>query len=53
VIQVCLSEGECHSPRGDNSERVKVHGKFLKIFSRTTRPNSIKLGRNYPWVKEI
>jgi hypothetical protein len=24
-----------------------------KIFSRTSRHNSIKLNTNYPWVKEI
>jgi hypothetical protein len=24
-----------------------------KIFSRTSRPISIKLGTNHPWVKEI
>jgi hypothetical protein len=48
------SEGDSHSPRGDNSKRVKMHWKFLKIyFSRTSRPNSIKLGTYDPWVKEI
>jgi hypothetical protein len=32
------------SPRRDNSKRVKIHRKILKIFfSRTSRPNSIKL----------
>jgi hypothetical protein len=33
--------------------RVKIH--FLRkiFFSRTSRPNSIKLGTNYSWVKEI
>jgi hypothetical protein len=36
-------EGESPSPRGDNSERVKIH---LKIFSRTSRPKSFKLGTN-------
>jgi hypothetical protein len=42
------------SPRGDNSKRVKIHRKFLKIFfSRTSRPKSIKLGTNYPLVKRI
>jgi hypothetical protein len=42
------------SPRGDNSERVKIHRKFLKIFfSRTSRPKSIKLGTEYPLVKRI
>jgi hypothetical protein len=42
------------SPRGDNSKRVKIHWKFLKIFSsRTSRPKSIKLDKNYPWVKGI
>jgi hypothetical protein len=24
-IQVCSNEGECPSPRGDNSKRVKIH----------------------------
>ena len=53
-IQVCSKEGDSPSPRGDNSERVKIHWKFLKIFFfRTNRPNSIKLGTNYPWVKGI
>jgi hypothetical protein len=46
---------KCHSPsqRGDNSERVKIHRKFLNIFSRTSWPKSIKLGTNYPLVKRI
>ena len=52
-IQVCSNEGDCPSPRGDNSERVKIHWKFLKIFSRTSCPNSIKLDTHYPWMKEI
>jgi hypothetical protein len=53
-IQVCSKEGDIPSPRGDNRERVKLHSKFLKIFFfRTNRPNSIKLGTNYPWIKEI
>jgi hypothetical protein len=43
----CSNEGDCSSPRGDNHKRV------LKIFSRTSRPNSIKLGINHPWVKGI
>jgi hypothetical protein len=31
-----------------------VHKKYFKIFfSRTTGPNSIKLGTNHPWVKGI
>jgi hypothetical protein len=42
-IQVCSNEGDSPSPRGDNSERVKIH----------KMPNSIKLGTNYPWVKGI
>jgi hypothetical protein len=51
-IQVCSKEGDSPSSRGDNSERVKIHCKFLKIFFfRTSRPNSIKLGTHYPWVK--
>jgi hypothetical protein len=53
-IQVCSNEGDCPSPRGDNSKRVKIHWKFLKIFfSRSSRPNSIKRGTHYPWVKGI
>jgi hypothetical protein len=49
-----LKEGQCPSPKRDNSERVKIHRKFLKIFfSRTCRPKSIKLGTNYPLVKRI
>jgi hypothetical protein len=27
-IQVSLKEGHCPSPKGDNSERVKIHRKF-------------------------
>jgi hypothetical protein len=51
-IQVCSYEGNIPPARGDTSERVKVHGKFLKIFfSRTRRPISIRLGTNYLWVK--
>jgi hypothetical protein len=51
-IQVCSNKGDSPSPRGDNSEKVKIHWKFLKIFfSWTSRPNSIKLGTNYPWMK--
>jgi hypothetical protein len=53
-IQICSNEGDNPFPSGDNSERVKIHRKFLKIFfSRTSRPKSIKLGTNYPWVKRI
>ena len=52
-IQVFLKEGDSPSPRGDNSKRVKIHRIFFKIFSRISRPKSIKLGTNYPWVKGI
>jgi hypothetical protein len=51
-IQVCSNEGECPSPRRDNSKKVKMLRKFLKIFFRTSWPNSIKLGTNYSLVKE-
>jgi hypothetical protein len=48
-IQNCTNEGQSPSPRGDNSERVKIYWKFLKIFSsRTSKPISIKLGTNHP-----
>jgi hypothetical protein len=47
-------EEDSPSPRGDNSERINIHWKFCKIFfSRTNRPKSIKLGKNYPWEKGI
>jgi hypothetical protein len=53
-IYVCSNELDNPSPRGDNSGRVKIHWKFLNIFfSRTSEPNSIKLGTNYPWLKGI
>jgi hypothetical protein len=53
-IQVCSKEGDSPSPRGDNSERVKIHWKFLKVFfSKTSGSKLIKLGTYYPWVKEI
>jgi hypothetical protein len=50
-----LKEGDSPSPRGDDSEKIKNTQKFfLKIFfSRTSKPNSIKLGTNYPLVKRI
>jgi hypothetical protein len=53
VCSTCSNEGNIPSPRGDNSKRVKIHRKFLKIFSRTSRPKLIKLNTNYPWVKGI
>jgi hypothetical protein len=53
-IQICLNEVNNPSPRVDNSERVKLHLIFLKIFfSRTSKPNSIILNTNYPAVKGI
>jgi hypothetical protein len=52
-ISVCSNEGDNPSPRGDNS-KSKIHWKLLKIvFSRTSSPNSIKLGKNYPWMKGV
>jgi hypothetical protein len=54
-IKVYSNEGERLSrlsPRGDNSKRVKVHWKILKIFfSRTTGPNSINTKQ--PQIKGI
>jgi hypothetical protein len=48
---VCSNEKDSPSPKGNNNERVKIHRKFLKIFfSRTSKPTSIKLGTNYPWM---
>jgi hypothetical protein len=53
-IQVCSNERDSPSPRGDNSKRVKIQRKFKKklFFSRTRGPISIKLGTNYPWIRE-
>jgi hypothetical protein len=52
-IQVCSKKGDRPSPRGDNSKRVKIHWNVFKIFFRTSRSNSIKLGTIYPWMKGI
>jgi hypothetical protein len=52
-FQFCSNEGNCPSPRGDNSKRVDMNWNIFKIFSTTSWPNSIKLGTNYPWVKGI
>jgi hypothetical protein len=48
-IQVCPNEGNIPSSIGDNN----TLNFFLKIFSRTSRQNSIKLNTNYPWMKGI
>jgi hypothetical protein len=53
--KLSLGQGDSHlfkgrdipSPRGDNSGRVKI------LFSRSSRPKSIKIGTNYPLVKRI
>jgi hypothetical protein len=48
------NKGDCPSPIGDNSKRVKTHCIFLRIFfSRIDRPISIKLGSNHPWLNGI
>jgi hypothetical protein len=53
-IQVCSSERDSPSPRVDNSERVNILWKFLKIFfSRTTGPILTTLGTNHPWREGI
>jgi hypothetical protein len=54
-FQVYSNEGDRHYLWGDNSKKSKNALKNLKkkIFSRTRRPNSIKLGTNYPWAKGI
>jgi hypothetical protein len=53
-VQVCSKEGDKPMPRGDNSERVKMHGQFLKIFlSRITGPILTRLGTTHPWVKGV
>jgi hypothetical protein len=53
-IRIFSNEVDNPSPRGDNSERVKLHLIFLRIFlSRTSWPNSIICNTNYPAVKGI
>jgi hypothetical protein len=37
-LQVCSNIGDCPSPRGGNSKRIKIHWTILKILSRTSRP---------------
>jgi hypothetical protein len=44
---------DCPSSKGDISKRVKIYRKLKKIFTRTRRPNSIKLGTIDTWVKRI
>jgi hypothetical protein len=47
-IQVCSNEGNIPPPRGDNSKRVKMQWKFLKIFfSRISRPGSTTINWEY------
>ena len=54
TIQVCSNEGPSPSPRGDNSQIVKLYWKYFKIFfSRTTGPISTKHGTKHPWMKGI
>jgi hypothetical protein len=52
-ILVNSNEEDSPSPMGNNSKRVKMHRKNSKVFSRTSRRRSIKLGTNYPssWMK--
>jgi hypothetical protein len=54
-LRVCSNEGDSPSSTGDiNRERVKVHRKFSNfLFSRPSRPNSIKLTTDYSWMKGI
>jgi hypothetical protein len=52
-IQVSSNEGQCPSPRGDNSKRVKIYKNYFKIFSRTTGPISTRFGTNHPWGEGI
>jgi hypothetical protein len=47
------NEGDWPFSRGDDHKRVNITDIFLKIFSRTSRPFSINLGKNCPWVKGI
>jgi hypothetical protein len=41
------------SLRRDNFKGVKKHRKIIKIFLRTSKQFSIKLGANLCWVKRI
>jgi hypothetical protein len=48
-IQNCTHEGQPPSPRGDNSERVKIHWKLLKIFF--FRTSCLLANFNQTWYK--
>ena len=54
-IQVCSNEGPRPFPRGggDYSENVNHIENILKVFSRTNRPISTKLGTKHPLVERI
>jgi hypothetical protein len=52
-IQVCSNKGPGPFQRGDNHKNVNMGWGYLKIFSKTTGPNSIKLGTNYLKAKGI
>ena len=53
-IQVCSNAGPSPSPRGENSENVKLNWKYFKIvFSRTTGPIWTKLCTKHLWVERI
>ena len=53
-IQVCSIEWPRPSPRGDDSEIIKLYWKYFKIFfSRTTGPISTKHKTKLPWMEGI
>jgi hypothetical protein len=41
------------APLQGESKNILKFKKKKNFFSRTSKPNSIKLGTNYPWVKRI
>jgi hypothetical protein len=49
-IQVCSKKGVSPSPRGDNSERLKIQRIF---FENLLQNQKAKNGTYYPWVKGI
>ena len=49
--QVCSNEESCPFTTGDDCEIAKRQWRNLKIFSRTTRPLSYKLGTKHHWLR--
>jgi hypothetical protein len=52
-IQNCTNKGPGTLQKGDNHKNANMRWCRLKPFSRSSKPNSIKIGTRYPWMKGI